>query len=139
MTQAASPAPVRNCDGCTLCCKVIGIKELKKPQGQWCPHCAIGHGCKIYSTKPRECTTFSCGYLKEPSLGEEWKPSRSKIVLTTEAGGKRIVAHVDPSRPDACEREPYRSTLERWARDGASGGGEVVIALNGHGMVLKPR
>ena len=130
-------SPVRTCDGCTLCCKVIGIKELNKPQGQWCTHCEAGVGCKIYATKPGECGTFICGFLCEPELGEEWRPSRSKIVLTTEMGGRRIVAHIDPQRPDAWMQEPYYSALKQWARDGQRGGGEVLIDINGERRQLK--
>jgi hypothetical protein len=131
-------AAMKDCGGCTLCCKVIGIKELNKPQGVWCTHCLAGVGCKIYESKPEECGTFVCGWLCEPALGEEWKPSRSKIVLTTELGGRRIVAHMDPQRPDAWQREPYRAALKEWARNGQRSGGEVVISINGQRTPLKP-
>lgn len=138
MTQTGSKPTVRNCDGCTLCCKVIGIKALEKPQGQWCQHCASGEGCKIYSSKPEECTTFVCGYLCEPELDERWKPSRSKIILVTEMGGKRIVAHMDTQRPDAWKQEPFFSTLKRWAQNGRTSGGEVLIDIGGRRTRLSP-
>ncbi len=53
----------RGCGGCTLCCFTHGIKEFKKPGGQWCPHCLVGNGCKIYESRPRSCKKFNCAWL----------------------------------------------------------------------------
>src|SRR5262249_50752592 len=41
---------VRGCDGCTLCCKVMEVKEIAKPGGKWCAHCKTGTGCGIYDS-----------------------------------------------------------------------------------------
>src|SRR5258708_31673087 len=93
--------PGRSCGGCTLCCKILAIEELGKPHGIWCQHCKPGQGCGIYATRPAECGSFNCGYLTDPSLTDEWKPSHSKIMLVFQQQPKRIAAHVDPQRPDA--------------------------------------
>src|SRR4051812_2580631 len=87
--------PNRSCGDCTLCCKVLKITALEKPQGIWCNHCNPRAGCTIYGDRPEECRTFFCGYLTNPDLGDEWKPNRSKIVLVAELDGNRIAAHVD--------------------------------------------
>ena len=29
----------RSCDGCTLCCKLLSVEEIDKPQQHWCEHC----------------------------------------------------------------------------------------------------
>jgi hypothetical protein len=128
MTQPVRKT-VRECDGCTLCCKVIGVKALEKPMGKWCQHCAPKGGCAIYEARPEECRIFNCGYLLEPSLTPEWKPNESKNILLTEDGGRRIVAHVDTQRPDAWKREPFYSTLKQWAKDGAAKGAQVVVTI----------
>ena len=107
---------VRGCDGCTLCCKVMAIEALGKPQGTWCPNCAGRGDCAIYEARPAECRTFSCSYLVDPKLGPAWEPRRSRIVLVCEAGSNRIVAHVDPGRPDAWRRAPYYQQLKAWGR-----------------------
>jgi Fe-S-cluster containining protein len=138
MTQASPRQTVRDCDGCTLCCKVIGVKALGKEMGVWCQHCSPGGGCAIYETRPDECRNFDCGYLLEPSLGPEWKPSESKIVLLTELGGRRIVAHVDTQRPDAWRREPFYSTLKMWAKDNAAVGGQVVVSIGPRRIAILP-
>jgi len=138
MTQANPRTPVRDCGGCTLCCKVIGVKALGKEMGLWCQHCAPKSGCAIYEARPDDCRNFDCGYLLEPSLGPEWEPSESKIVPLTELEGRRIVAHVDTQRPDAWKREPYYSTLKIWARDNAGVGGQIVVSI-GQRRILPDR
>src|SRR4051794_36413536 len=119
----------RSCGTCTLCCKVIHIEALKKPQGVWCLHCKPGKGCSIYDKRPDECGAFHCGYLLNGDIGEEWKPERSKIVLVQQVEGKRIVAYTDPQRPNAWRREPYYSTLKKWARMAAPQGRQVVASV----------
>ena len=99
--------------------------------GIWCQHCVVAGGCAIYETRPEECRTFNCGYLMEPALGPEWKPSDSKIVLLTEEKGRRILAHVDKQRPDSWKREPFYSALKQWASDGRASGMQVMVAI-GH-------
>ena len=128
-TTSASTVAVRGCDGCTMCCKIMRIDALQKPRGVWCKHCKPGLGCLIYANKPQECSAFLCGYLTDPRLGEDWKPSRSKLVLLTDAGGNRLVAHVDPQRPDAWKQEPYYSGLKEWAKAGAVHGKHVAVCI----------
>ena len=62
-TDFAQPAPGKTCGSCTLCCKVVGVAELKKPADVWCGHCNKAKGCKIYDTRPQECRTFYCLFL----------------------------------------------------------------------------
>jgi hypothetical protein len=122
-------ASARSCGTCTLCCKVLKIAELDKPQNVWCPNCKQGVGCLIYSDRPRECRSFACGWLTDFGLGEEWRPSHSKIVLVSELDGKRIAAYVDPQRPDAWKKEPYYSKLKQWAVLAVPHGGQVVASV----------
>ena len=101
----------RRCGTCTLCCKLLTIEELGKPNGQWCPHCVKGRGCAIYSDRPNECRGFQCGYLLWPELGEHWLPSRSKLVVAFKPDGMEIIIHVDPGIPNAWRAEPYYSQI----------------------------
>ncbi|HEU0070067.1 MAG TPA: hypothetical protein VFS04_02115 [Alphaproteobacteria bacterium] len=134
----ATAAPGKDCGACTLCCKVMRIDALGKADGTWCDHCAVGSGCKIHTSKPDECTVFYCGFLQDPRLGEEWRPSKSKFVLVAEMGGRRIAAHVDPQRPLAWREEPYYSQLKQWARDGAASGLQVTAQVGRRVWVLLP-
>jgi hypothetical protein len=113
MTPTVTTA--RHCGACTLCCKVLTIEELGKPNGQWCPHCIRGRGCSIYSSRPNECRGFQCGYLMWPALGEHWLPARSKLVVALKPDGMEIVIHVDPGVPNAWRTEPYYSEIRNMA------------------------
>lgn len=94
---------MRDCGGCTQCCKTMGIVELKKPINTWCEHCAIGGGCKIYENRPETCRGFVCAWLTDMNMPEDQRPDKTKVVLwaPVEFGGKVIVANVDPRRPRA--------------------------------------
>ena len=103
MTAAPTPplVPGRSCDGCTMCCKIMGIAEIAKPRLQWCPHCDIGKGCKIYETRPESCRLFYCHFLQDARIGEHWKPSKSRMLLIYNATASRLSVNVDPDRPGA--------------------------------------
>ncbi len=117
----------RSCADCTLCCKLLSIAELAKPQQTWCAHCTVAVGCQIYESKPGECTDFFCGYLLNDSLGEEWRPSTCSMVVHYEELANRIVIHVDADRRDAWRTEPYFSQIKQWARDAAPRRGQVIV------------
>jgi hypothetical protein len=70
------------CGGCTMCCKLVGVAEIDKPEGKWCPHCALGKGCKIYDTRPPTCEGWDCMWLlgvfgARPDL----RPDKCKVVV----------------------------------------------------------
>ena len=61
----------RECGDCNLCCKLpymdSGFWEKSnthvfKGEYEWCKHCEIGVGCKIYSKRPSACRDFYCLY-----------------------------------------------------------------------------
>lgn len=131
------PAAGRSCGTCTLCCKLFDIRALDKPRFEWCKHCAVGHGCNIYEQRPDECRAFNCSYLLNPDLGEEWKPSKSKIVLTLEKGNV-IGVYVDPGRADAWRKEPYHSQIRRWAAEAAGKRGQVIVWEGRNVVALLP-
>jgi len=59
---------------------------------------------------------FSCLWLLDEQLGEDWRPDRAGFVLYLDEGGRRMLVHVDPDRPDAWRRQPYANVLGQWAR-----------------------
>ena len=124
---------MRSCDGCTLCCKVIGVHEFAKPRGVWCTHCRIDSGCTIHETRPQVCRAYSCRFLVDDSLDESWRPSRSGMVIN--ADRSRVVIYVDPDRPGAWLQEPFYSRLKHWSRTSRSGWpvfictGDQVVAV----------
>src|SRR5215831_7728616 len=88
------PAPGRSCGDCSLCCKVMGIAALDKPEGVWCGHFARGVGCAIYADRPQECRAFVCQWLVNANFGPEWKPNKCKMVLVGD-GPRRLGVHVE--------------------------------------------
>jgi hypothetical protein len=123
----------RECGDCTLCCKVMAIEELAKPAGSWCRHCRPGRGCLIYPDRPVECRTFSCLWLINEHLDPRWKPSRSKLVLTTSEDG--IEVRCDPGFPGAWRKQPFRSEIHQWAVSGETEDMTVVVIV-GQKMIL---
>jgi len=46
-----------------MCCKLPKIKELNKPEGEWCVNCTTRRGCDAYDTRPTPCRTYFCYYM----------------------------------------------------------------------------
>lgn len=100
------------CGTCTLCCKLLDIPALKKPQYEWCEHCKVGEGCTIYETRPEPCRDFACVWLESQTqknpLPAELRPDRCKMVLTFTPDRKDVLGYCDPAAPDAWKGAPLR-------------------------------
>src|SRR6185437_419544 len=105
----------RECGSCSLCCKVYAISELEKPAGIWCSHCKPGRGCAIHDALPTQCIEFNCLWRTEASIGPDWKPDRSKMVVTISPVNGYINVQVDGSarRPGASSPITASSTNGR--------------------------
>jgi hypothetical protein len=57
------------CDGCTLCCKVLEIPEVNSKFNEWCKYCDKERGCKIYSERPDSCKEFNCAWVQMKKAG----------------------------------------------------------------------
>lgn len=124
-TDLIMPLAHRSCEGCAMCCKLPGITELEKPEGQWCIHCSTRKSCDAYDTRPQPCRTYYCYYMLSDNLGEEWRPTKSRMIVSPKHGGKVASILVDTDRPDAWRKEPYFSTLQRWSREI-----QVLVSIN---------
>lgn len=120
-----------------MCCKILEIKTINKPKGQWCQYCLNHSSCSIYTTKPTECSAFSCGYLALPDLPPIWHPATSKIVLSVE-GEHSLIAYVDESRPDAWRKEPYISQLRDWSQTALDQGKQVLVSIGSRCIIIFP-
>ncbi len=128
----------RSCDGCTMCCKLLRIESLDKPRLQWCSHCDIGAGCKIYQERPRECRDFDCGYLIDANIGAHWKPANTKMVISLSPEFNRLVVYVDPDRPDAWRKQPFYSDIKSWARTAVRNRGQVLVSQGRDTIAVMP-
>jgi len=118
----------RDCGKCSLCCKVLGIGELKKPAGSWCSHCKPGKGgCAIYQQRPSECDNFNCLWLTSSEFDSAWYPPTAKMVVHLESDGNRVALRVDPAFPTRWREEPYYGRLKAYARYAADNRSQVVV------------
>jgi hypothetical protein len=117
----------RACASCTLCCKVLAIRELDKPRLTWCEHCNKKRGCTIYESQPDPCRGFFCAWRTTAELGDHWKPLTSKMVLVHDRSRNWLAVHVDSGRTDARRAEPYQSELRARSRYMGAKGGRVLI------------
>lgn len=109
---------IRECGTCSLCCKVLGIKELNKPRGEWCSNVKKGCGCVIHGTDelPRSCREFTCLWLErsEDGIPEDLKPDKVHAVLTwLMKGGVGVTVRVDPGYPLAHRDQPLEGFIDR--------------------------
>jgi hypothetical protein len=117
----------KSCGDCGLCCKLIGVESIAKPQFTWCRHFKKTAGCGIYEDRPHDCRAFICYWLHVPNLGEEWRPDRTGFVMHIADGGARLNIEVDPINPQAWKAEPFYSTFKSWAAKGNSRGLVLLV------------
>jgi hypothetical protein len=137
-----------HCGSCTACCRVFAIPQLSKPAGNWCHHCDIGVGCKIYERRPTTCQEFECLWLQARSrddirdhLPEELRPDRSKVVFHPTTDPEVMSATTMPGSPDAWKRKPVKKLIDRMVAAGyrvAVGGpaSETRMLFTSTGMVV---
>jgi hypothetical protein len=97
---------------------------------------AGARGCLIYANRPAECRAFSCLWLVDDQLDRHWKPSKSKLVLTTSEDGIEI--RCDPGFPDAWREEPFRSEIRQWAVSGETRNMTVVVVSSQKLILVTP-
>lgn len=70
-----------NCDGCTLCCKLLDILNESSSANEWCKHCDPHKGCKIYEDRPEPCREYRCAWVQMKDANINLRPDRSKIIF----------------------------------------------------------
>lgn len=68
------------CGNCTLCCKLLPIKELNKETNVVCKH-VCNNGCSIYGKHPTECSIFNCAYSQMEGVNINFRPDRCKVIF----------------------------------------------------------
>ena len=122
----------RQCGKCSLCCKLLYVKELNKPANTWCEHCRPGKGgCSIHETRPPICRIYFCAWMMAKGLGEEWYPLRSHMVLSQVRINdvQVLMITVDPERPGVWRSEPYYSHIKVMSQRGLIGHDPMVVVI----------
>ena len=121
----------RECDGCTLCCTLLPIKEIGKRAGERCMHQLSG-GCSVYHRPghmPRSCYFWNCRWLVEDDTADQLRPDKSHLVIDImpdwvaisddKTGGQQRVEVVqvwcDPAYRKAHRKAAFRKYVERQA------------------------
>ena len=125
---------MRQCGGCTLCCKLLPVRELDKASGQRCRHQRTGKGCAVYATgrMPFSCHFWNCRWLVNDDTADLARPDRAHYVIDllpdyvtvidNDSGEKTNVEVIqiwcDPKYPNAHRDPALRRYLERRANEG---------------------
>lgn len=139
---------MRKCGECTLCCKLISVRELNKDAGQRCDHQRMGKGCAIYEKRPMSCRFWNCRWLVEDDTADLSRPDRSHYVVdimpdfvtAMPDGGEKVHVQVvqvwvDPKYPDAHRDPALRAFLARRGEEGIA----AIIRYNAtDAFVLAP-
>jgi hypothetical protein len=93
----------RSCGTCTKCCEgyLTGtIKGHQMKPGTPCYFLEQGVGCKDYAGRPPyPCKTFSCSWLDDKKMPDEYKPEVCKVIMKSgELHGTNYIHFV--SAPD---------------------------------------
>jgi hypothetical protein len=152
----------RHCGQCTLCCKLVPVRELEKPAGQRCRYQRMGKGCTVYHTlkMPVSCHLWNCRWLVNDDTADLRRPDFSHYVIDVmpdyvtavddDTGNRQeipvIQIWVDPRWPDAWRDPALLAYLDRRGKEGfgaivrfdnVRGIGVFPPSLTGHGWVEK--
>lgn len=126
---------VNHCGSCTACCRIYAIAEMpEKKAGDWCKHCDIGKGCKIYDQRPPTCVEFKCLWLLSQErndlreqLAPELRPDKSKVVFAPSTNPLIMTATTLPGAPFAWGDSKVMAIISRLV----NGGMAVVVGAPG--------
>jgi hypothetical protein len=121
----------RQCGECSLCCKLLPVRELRKKGGERCEH-QRHTGCAIYGKRPMSCAIWACRWLTSDDTADMRRPDRTHYVIdvmpdfleleNNDTGERQkvpvIQVWLDPKYPDAHEDPELRAYIERRAREG---------------------
>ena len=71
-------------------------------------------------------------------MGPEWKPDRSRMVLSLDPATRAMNVQVDPGQPKAWRRDTYHAQLRRWAAASLPLKRLVLVHLNATTTVVLP-
>lgn len=141
----------RQCSDCTLCCKLLPVRELHKKAGERCDHQRL-HGCSIYHKAgfPRSCLFWNCRWLVNDDTAELRRPDRSHyvvdvvpdfITITPNDGSAAptnvevVQIWVDPRHPDAWRDPALMAYIER---RGVQGVASIIRWSSSDAMTVFP-
>jgi len=111
---------MRKCGECSLCCKLIEVRELSKPAGANCPHRAE-IGCSLYGTEKMLdcCLLYSCMWLLLDRIPDELRPDRCRVIFE-KIDDRTFIGISDPAFPGAWRMGIAADFIRLLMKQGAS-------------------
>lgn len=109
----------KECGECTLCCELLPIPEINKPENVLCGDCVLGKGCGIYNSRPESCRNFNCLYIEDTEMNEILRPDNCNVIferITT----KIYLAINHYNNPTAYKSEVVMDYIQTLNREGVS-------------------
>lgn len=130
------------CGNCTACCRVYAIPEVQKGEHEWCQHCAIGKGCRIYETRPPPCVDYQCFWLATGNMPVELRPDHLKVVFTLSTNPRVVDAVTLPNYDNAWQKPYARAMIGMFHRANMAvsigpPGSNVRLLLRPDGTITK--
>ena len=119
-----------DCDGCTLCCKLLNVHWMDSPAGQWCKHCDIGKGCKVFTVAPDKCKEFECSYIQMEKVSIGLRPDKCKVIFEKIADDM-FLGTLDPN-------SNLKSIVKRQIESFVNEGYSVVILSGKNKPMIRP-
>ena len=69
------------CDGCTLCCKLLPVPWMDSQANEYCKECDIGVGCKIFKKADENCRIFECCWKQMENANITLRPDKCGVVF----------------------------------------------------------
>lgn len=146
----------RSCGSCSLCCRLLPQKELRKGANTRCQHqrhSAKG-SCSIYAKRPPSCVLWSCGWLVRADTVNLSRPDRSHVVIdifpdvitiqqedAEDIDMEVIVLWVDPAHKDAWKHPAMLAYLNKRAEEGQRQQKNIAVLVrydSSEGLVAFP-
>lgn len=82
----------KSCGECDVCCRVLEVRELGKPEYTDCAHRKKGGGCGIWTdpSRPDVCGSWNCAFLYG-WIPDHLRPDKSGVMLYP------VAAHQTPA------------------------------------------
>lgn len=127
---------MRRCNGCTLCCTLLPVREISKLANTRCTHQRAHKGCAIYGTPavPFACRLWTCRWLVNDDADNLRRPDRAGYVVDVapdfirlqqmDGSEKKIEVvqiWVDPKRRNSWRDPALLAWLEQRGHDGILG------------------
>jgi len=129
---------MRDCGGCTLCCRYMKVPETNSPEYEYCGHCTPGVGCQVWEVRPDICRSFGCLWYNQEQIPESLRPDKLGICFELPPLSRVMCGYLSPDRPDAWKTRKARTMIYKIMQAGhpvvltrGPGTANIIFAIEG--------